>query len=177
MNLHTESHKHKSSQISGVSNDNVQLRIAHLLSGCDRQVCHDPSSVLSSPYLLLLEGSPEGRAQRTGNGWCPALSFRMEINYLVNIELVIQKRSSSKVQNIGCSGWREEERGVVDVSKLHQLSLQIAGLSFQRKDVNEMLQKSPTQVKKISFLSQNVREKCCDFLPSSHRVPLSSISE
>lgn len=78
--------------------------------------------------------SPEGRVQRTGNGWCPALSFRMEINYLINIEVVIQKRSSSQVPNVGCF-------------KLHQLSLILAVVSFQRKDMNQMLQKTPIQAK------------------------------
>lgn len=61
--------------------------IAHLLLDCDRHVCHDPSPGLPSPCRLPLEESPGGRVQRTGNGWCPALPFRLGISYLVNIEL------------------------------------------------------------------------------------------
>lgn len=141
-------------------------RFAHLLSGCDRHVCHDPSSVLPSPCPLLLEESPGGRVPRTGNGWCPALSFRIEINYSVDIELLFQKRSSSQVQNVVVFRWRWEERRVLDVSKLYQLSFQLAVLSLQGKDENQTLQKTPIQVKDNLLLNQNhVRKKAATASP------------
>lgn len=174
--MHTESHKHKSYQITCVSTDCVRLPIAHLLSGCDRHVCHDPSSILPSPCLLPLEESPGGRVQRTGNGWCPALSFRREINYLVNIELLIQKRSSSQVPNVVAVLAEEGRKAESSQSKLHQLSLQLAVLSFQGKDVNQML---PKQVKQNLLLNQNVKGKMrlLPRLASSLPAPLSSVSQ
>lgn len=50
---------------------------AHLLWGCDRPVCRNPSPAPASPRLLTLEETPRGRAQRTDSDWCPAWSLSL----------------------------------------------------------------------------------------------------
>lgn len=73
-----------------------------------------------------------------------------------------------------CFGWRWEERRVLDVSKLYQLSFQLAVLSLQGKDENQNASEdSHTSQRKPSFKPKPRKEKGCYCLASSLPVLLS----
>lgn len=101
-----------------------------------------PAFSISSPF----GGEPGGEGSSDRQWLVSSIiieKFRKEVNYLPTLEVLIQKMNTFL--------WIWEERVFLDVSKPHQLSLQLAVLTLDGKDVVLMLQDS-RQVRLIKFI-------------------------